>query len=79
MVMASTYKIPFHRRLFYYLIIFSYAYLICFVVFEYNKEKTNKLERLNERLQIVNLQADNVYLDNGNMTAYVASQAKEDF
>lgn len=79
MVMASTYKIPFHRRLFYYLIIFSYAYLICFVVFEYNKEKTNKLERLNERLQIVNLQADNVYLDNANMTAYVASQAKGDF
>ena len=54
MVMASTYKIPFHRRLFYYLITFSSAYLICFVMFEYSKEKANKLERLNERLQIVN-------------------------
>lgn len=79
MDMASTYKIPFHRRLFYYLLIFSYAYLICFVVFEYHKEKTNKLERLNERLQIVNLQAENVYQEKGNLTVFVSNLAKDNF
>lgn len=79
MDMASTHKISFHRRLFYYLIIFSYTYLLCFVVFEYNKEKKNKLEQLNERLQIVNLQAENVFMAKENMAAFVTSQAKGDF
>ncbi len=79
MAMASTYKIPFHRRLFYYLLLFSYAYLICFVVFEYNKEKTYKLERLNERLQVVNLQAENAYQVKGNLTDFVRTTATGDF
>jgi len=78
MVMASTYKIPFHRRLFYYLITFSSAYLICFVMFEYNKERANKLERLNERLQIVNLQGYNIYRANGNLANFVEAHAKGD-
>ncbi len=78
MVMASTYKIPFHRRLFYYLITFSSAYLICFVMFEYNKEKANKLERLNERLQIVNLQGYNLYRANENLANFVEAHAKGD-
>lgn len=78
MVMASTYKIPFHRRLFYYLVTFSSAYLICFVMFEYNKEKSNKLERLNERLQIVNLQGYNIYRANENLADFVAAHAKGD-
>ncbi len=46
---------PYHRRLFLLLLGFSWTLTACFLLFQYNREKQFKIERLDDELQMVNL------------------------
>lgn len=52
--MASVIKLSFHKRLFLQLIAFSWAIVICFIVFQYIREKEYKSEHLSAQLQQYN-------------------------
>lgn len=52
--MASEIKISFHKRLFLMLLTFSWAIVICFIGFQYLREKEYKSEFLNAQLQQYN-------------------------
>ena len=52
--MASEIKISFHKQLFLQLIIFSWTLVLCFVGFQYQREKEYKSEFLNAQLQQYN-------------------------
>lgn len=52
--MASENKISFHKRLFLQLIIFSWTIVLCFIGFQYKREKEYKSEFLNAQLQQYN-------------------------
>ena len=52
--MASEIKISFHKQLFLQLIIFSWAIVLCFIGFQYQREKEYKSEFLNAQLQQYN-------------------------
>ena len=52
--MASAIKLSFHKRLFLQLITFSWAIVICFIVFQYIREKEYKSEHLSAQLQQYN-------------------------
>lgn len=52
--MASESKISFHKRLFLQLIIFSWTIVLCFIGFQYKREKEYKSEFLNAQLQQYN-------------------------
>ncbi|MCR5395656.1 MAG: sensor histidine kinase [Bacteroidales bacterium] len=52
--MASAFKLSYHQRLFLLLLAFSWSMILCFVVFQYYREKQCKSEVLNVQLQIYN-------------------------
>ena len=52
--MASETKISFHKRLFLMLLTFSWAIVLCFIGFQYLREKEYKSEFLNAQLQLYN-------------------------
>ena len=52
--MVSVIKLSFHKRLFLQLIAFSWAIVICFIVFQYIREKEYKSEHLSAQLQQYN-------------------------
>ena len=54
MAMASENRILFHKRLFMMLLTFSWAIVLCFIVFQYLREKEYKSEFLNAQLQQYN-------------------------
>ena len=54
MAMASEIKILFHKRLFLMLLAFSWAIVLCFIGFQYLREKEYKSEFLNAQLQLYN-------------------------
>lgn len=54
MDMASEIKISFHKRLFLMLLAFSWAIVLCFIGFQYLREKEYKSEFLNAQLQQYN-------------------------
>lgn len=54
MAMASWFRLTYHRKLFLGLVAFLWTMLICFALFQYNREKQIKAEELNIRLQIIN-------------------------
>lgn len=56
MATGSTRRLPYHRRLFLLLLAFSWLLTGCFIVFQYSREKHFKAERLDGRLQLLNLQ-----------------------
>ncbi|MEG1672392.1 MAG: ATP-binding protein [Alistipes sp.] len=47
-------KFSLHRRLFLFLLAFSWILLVCFVTFQYGREKHFKAERLDAQLQLIN-------------------------
>lgn len=55
MATDSRSRLSYHRRLFLLLLAFSWVLVACFVVFQYGREKHFKAERLNARLQLLNL------------------------
>ncbi|MCR4602903.1 MAG: HAMP domain-containing histidine kinase [Prevotella sp.] len=52
--MALRIKFSYHQRLFLLLLVFSWTMILCFVVFQYYREKECKSEVLNAQLQIYN-------------------------
>ena len=54
MAMASEIKISFHKRLFLMLLAFSWAIVLCFIGFQYLREKEYKSQFLNAQLQQYN-------------------------
>lgn len=54
MAMASEIKMSFHKRLFLMLLTFSWAIILCFIGYQYLREKEYKLEFLNVQLQQYN-------------------------
>ena len=52
--MASAIKISYHKRLFLFLLIFSWTMVLCFIVFQYMREKQYKSDFLNSQLQLYN-------------------------
>ena len=52
--MASVIKLPYHRRLFLMLLAFSWTIILCFMGFQYLREKQYKSDYLNAQLQIYN-------------------------
>ena len=55
MATALRSRLSYHRRLFLLLLTFSWVLVACFIVFQYGREKHFKAERLNARLQLLNL------------------------
>ena len=54
MVMVSAIKLSFHRRLFVLLIAFSWSIILCFIGFQYLREKQYKSDYLSLQLQLYN-------------------------
>lgn len=52
--MASWSKPTYHRRLFLWLLVYSWTMVLCFAAFQYHRERRFKAEELNCRLQAVN-------------------------
>lgn len=52
--MVSATKTPFHKRLFLMLLAFSWAIVLCFIGFQYLREKQYKSDFLNAQLQLYN-------------------------
>ncbi len=52
--MASVVKLSYHQRLFLLLLAFSWTMILCFVVFQYYREKQCKSDVLNAQLQMYN-------------------------
>ena len=52
--MASVIKLSYHKRLFLMLLAFSWSIILCFVGFQYIREKEYKSEFLNAQLQLYN-------------------------
>ncbi len=52
--MASAVKLTYHKRLFLLLLAFSWTIILCFICFQYIREKQYKSESLNEQLQLYN-------------------------
>lgn len=53
--MASKRRIPYRQRLFLLLLAVSWTLVACFLLFQYGREKHFKAERLDARLQLLNL------------------------
>ena len=53
--MASAIRLSFHKRLFLLLMAFSWGITLCFVAFQYVREKEYKTEFLHAQLQQYNL------------------------
>lgn len=54
LVMASVFKISYHKRLFLMLLAFSWSIILCFTCFQYIREKQHKSDLLNAQLQQYN-------------------------
>lgn len=54
MAMASRNRLTFHRRIFLWLMVYSWLMVLCFALFQYYRERQFKAEELNIRLQAVN-------------------------
>ena len=55
MAMDSVIKLSYHKRLFLMLLAFSWTIILCFVSFQYLREKQYRSESINIQLQLYNL------------------------
>ncbi len=74
--MASEIKISFHKRLFLQLIIFSWTIVLCFIGFQYQREKEYKSEFLNAQLQQYNRHLLNTVEEGLPYEDYIATHDK---
>lgn len=74
--MASEIKISFHKQLFLQLIIFSWAIVLCFIGFQYQREKEYKSEFLNAQLQQYNRHLLNTVEEGLPYEDYIATHDK---
>ena len=52
--MASSIRLSYSRRLFYWLLVYSLLLVGCFIIYQYTREKEFKVSELNSRLQQIN-------------------------
>lgn len=76
MAMASENRILFHKRLFMMLLTFSWAIVLCFIVFQYVREKEYKSEFLNAQLQQYNRHLLNTVEEGLPYEDYIATHDK---
>lgn len=74
--MASATKISFHKRLFLLLLAFSWAIVLCFIGFQYLREKEYKSEFLNAQLQQYNRHLLNTVEEGLPYEDYIATHDK---
>ena len=75
--MASVIKLSFHRRLFVMLIAFSWSIILCFIGFQYLREKQYKSDYLSLQLQLYNRHLlEAVEQDGEPHEAYIATHQK---
>ena len=75
--MVSVIKLSFHRRLFVMLIAFSWSIILCFIGFQYLREKQYKSDYLSLQLQLYNRHLlEAVEQDGEPHEAYIASHQK---
>ena len=74
--MASAIKLSFHKRLFLQLIAFSWAIVLCFIGFQYLREKEYKSEFLSAQLQQYNRHLLTMVEEGESYEEYIASQEK---
>lgn len=74
--MASATKLSFHKQLFLQLIIFSWAIVVCFIVFQYLREKEYKSEFLSAQLQQYNRHLLVAIEEGESYEEYIASYEK---
>lgn len=55
MATGSKSRLSYHRRLFLLLLVFSWALVACFILFQYGREKQFKADRVDSQLQLFNL------------------------
>ncbi len=74
--MASIIKLSYHQRLFLLLLSFSWTMVICFVVFQYYREKQCKSDVLNAQLQIYNHHLLNAFEKNVDYAQYLSTHER---
>ena len=74
--MASVIKLSFHKRLFLQLIAFSWTIVICFIGFQYLREKEYKSDFLSAQLQQYNLHLLVAIEDGESYEEYIATHEK---
>ena len=77
MAMASAIKLSFHRRLFVMLIAFSWSIILCFIGFQYLREKQYKSDYLSLQLQLYNQHLLEAVEEDGELyETYIATHQK---
>lgn len=74
--MASAIKLSFHRRIFLMLIAFSWSVILCFIGFQYLREKQYKSDYLSLQLQLYNRHLLEAIEDGESHEAYIITHAK---
>ena len=74
--MGSVIKLSYHKRLFLMLLGFSWSIVLCFVAFQYPREKQYKLNSLNLKLQMYNRHLIEVMEDGLSYEEYIAAHKK---
>ena len=74
--MASVIKLSFHKRLFLQLIAFSWTIVVCFIGFQYLREKEYKSDFLSAQLQQYNLHLLVAIEDGESYEEYIATHEK---
>lgn len=74
--MASVIKMPYHKRLFLMLLAFSWTIILCFMGFQYMREKQFKSDFLSAKLQLYNRQLLEVVDEGLPLEPFLASHEK---
>ena len=74
--MASAIRLSFHRRLFVMLIAFSWSIIVCFIGFQYMREKQYKQDYLSLQLQLYNRHLLEAVEDGEPHESYIATHQK---
>lgn len=71
--MAFAIKLSYHKRLFLILIAFSWSIILCFIGFQYLREKQYKSDFLSAQLQLYNLHLLEIIDDGSSLTEYLST------
>ena len=74
--MASAIKLSYHKRLFLMLLAFSWTIILCFIGFQYLREKQYKSEFLNAKLQLYNNNVLHTVEDGLSHEEYITTHAQ---
>lgn len=73
MATDSKFRLSYHARLFILLLSLWWVMVVCFVSFQYYRERQYKVERLNDRLQLINTQILDAISDGESFTDIINS------